>query len=546
MAAMSSILPTLDRLSEPESASPLFKHFDKEAGQAQKRWHEKFTGSLYALGAIALLSTVAGISSWLKKLFTWSDETTRWFDIVVVILAIAAVGLELFYQRKLKKQRNSWTSARGKAESIRGLVWFYLFDLRVPSAITDSRSARVDDNEWKQIIHNRTSGIGDATGTSEVEPTQALIDLRLQAQQLSLEEKLRHYVKYRIDNQRNYFLKQANRHKKRLKRFHFLINLLLIVAIIWGVVRVIFTLMNSKNGILFFNSLNFFPFLVTLIALLKAYIESEDIEPLSERYLEMARRIGRYKETSSPSSVSAISFEQFVHDSELILHEETAEWSTRHSEPPVRSISIGFVGKRRLPSEEALRDALQEVFDKLEDEFPGRNFVGVSSLAMGADTVFVEVVAQRGKSFFTERPKYTQHILLPASEAEFFLPSDFQLNEDEPFSVVDSRLGRAYACLNSQVVGGKIDFPSTHAERDERFAETAVAIVDECQTLIVACTRDERVAALDSFSTTEFLRGGSAETLRIAREKGKHIFIIEVDAPVDVNGRLPITELVEV
>jgi len=208
-------------------------------------------------------------------------------------------------------------------------------------------------------------------------------------------------------------------------------------------------------------------------------------------------------------------------------------------------LTIGFVGKRKLPQgDAALRTTLARVLDELETEFPGPGYVlvGLSSLAMGADLVFAELIAQRHVAALrsTGRPSYAQQIFLPSQEAGFFLPDDFRLSETEPETTVRQRLTQARACLHTQAVL-EVRITGVDPDRNERFAETAYEIVSECDVLLVACTQAEKEAVLGSASAVDFARGGSAETLQHAYATGKRLLVIEVDAPVGVDNVLPIT-----
>ncbi|UOQ64618.1 hypothetical protein [Hymenobacter volaticus] len=214
-----------------------------------------------------------------------------------------------------------------------------------------------------------------------------------------------------------------------------------------------------------------------------------------------------------------------------------------------RFLTIGFVGKRKLPQgDTSLRATLAHLLDELETEFPGPGYVlvGLSSLAMGADVVFAELIAQRHSAPLIEgRPSYVQQVFLPSQEAGFFLPDDFRLSETEPEATVRQRLTQARACLHTPAVL-EVRITGVDPDRNERFAETAYEIVSECDVLVVACTRAEKEAVLGSAPAVDFARGGSAETLQHAYATGKRLLVIEVDAPVGPDNLLPVTSKLEI
>lgn len=202
--------------------------------------------------------------------------------------------------------------------------------------------------------------------------------------------------------------------------------------------------------------------------------------------------------------------------------------------------AVGFVGKRLLPGgEAALRATLAQVLDQLAAENPGRTLLGVSSLALGADTVFIELMAERGRH---APAAYQQLIFLPTPPAGFFLPDDFRLGEEASTDpAVQARVARSENLLKSPVVR-EVRITGTSDDRDERFAETAFAIVRACDVLLVASTQADYAAALSPNPTTKLARGGSAETLRYARAGHKRNIVMVVDAP-DAGAQLPVKQV---
>jgi hypothetical protein len=200
---------------------------------------------------------------------------------------------------------------------------------------------------------------------------------------------------------------------------------------------------------------------------------------------------------------------------------------------------IGFVGKRRLVGGEGtLRTTLLHFLTSLEQDFAIQQIVGISALAMGADLVFAEAVIQRA----SVKQTYSQLIYLPAPVAEFFLPADFRLFEAEPEEEVNERIRRALTCLYAPTVKA-ICFPGRSDSRNERFAETAFAIADQADLLVVACTKNDQEAALAYPPIADLARGGSAETLRYAHQAGKPLLVIQVDSKPDSSGLLPCSHL---
>ena len=204
------------------------------------------------------------------------------------------------------------------------------------------------------------------------------------------------------------------------------------------------------------------------------------------------------------------------------------------SELDSKNFAIGFVGKRVLPTgrEVALRTTLAQVLDQLEVENPGRVLLGISALALGADKVFVELMAERAqRAPAANRPAYAQLIFLPTPPAGFFQPDDFRLGDETATDpAVQARITRSESLLKGSSVR-EVRIIGTSADRDERFAETAFAIVAACDVLLVACTQADYTAALSPDPATKLARGGSAETLRHARAGHRRAIVMVVDAP---------------
>jgi hypothetical protein len=461
-------------------------------------------------------------------------------DIVGILITTIGTGYEFYYQIRLRQNLAPWATARRHAESLRSAVWLYLFDL-LPSSLPVSDAAT--DAAWQAVAAPLTTKFPQAPSPA-AEPAPRLQELRGRLRQLSLAGRVQAYCTARLDSQRQYFDRRADELCATANFWQRTIYWLLGIAIGWNILRLVALLAHWQGAHPFF-SFNVFVILVYAIGLAKAYIESEDMGALSTRYKLMHDNLLAHSRQSPREPLSAAAVSQFVQDSERILRNETAEWATRRLEL-AQDITVGFVGKRLLPEGEgALRATLMQLFDQLETEYsgPAHELVGLSALALGADLVFADVVAQRGATAPTDgQPGYAQRVFLPAPPTEFFLPADFRLTDAEPDSAVQARLARAAAYQHGPVVR-EVCVVSTSTTRDERFAETAFAIADASDLLLVACTHDEKVAVLSSSPALGFARGGSAETLRYARNRGKRLVIIELDGPVGPDGQLPVTQI---
>jgi|GEM_PF-3583729 len=153
--------------------------------------------------------------------------------------------------------------------------------------------------------------------------------------------------------------------------------------------------------------------------------------------------------------------------------------------PLPQFLMLGFAGKRNLSGgfasqaegERALAAALEGEFAALETRYrkPLVNIVGVSALALGADTVFAECLLGRGG---------LMQAFLPERADLFFNLPDFG---DEAALERSRRLLEHGNLIETRILRG--DLP-----RNERFAECATDIVDACDVFLVAITTEEWAA----------------------------------------------------
>ena len=163
--------------------------------------------------------------------------------------------------------------------------------------------------------------------------------------------------------------------------------------------------------------------------------------------------------------------------------------SLSHSRPFV----VGFTGHRRIESEEKLAPVLREVIASLQQD-TGRDLVGRSSIASGADTLFAEACVASNLKWIA---------LLPFPEAEF----------KKDFSEADWK--RAQAMLDR---AERIEVSSETAERPRGYLDCGLATVDGA---------DLMVAVWDGKAPRGL--GGTAEIVEHARLVQKPLILISPD-----------------
>jgi hypothetical protein len=201
----------------------------------------------------------------------------------------------------------------------------------------------------------------------------------------------------------------------------------------------------------------------------------------------------------------------------------------------VQTLVVGFAGKRNLSSgfaslaegEKTLADALDAVLVELGKSRSTSNseLVGVSALAMGADTVFAERLLDAGHAL---------RVTLPDRPEHFFNPADYGNDA--------TTLARSKCLLERDGILD-VSVMEDRGSRGERFARCAEAIVEACAVLVVAITDREwdtfnqwhetlhasSPSAADASIPSSFKRGGSPWTLCRAFRLGRECHVLVPD-----------------
>lgn len=185
--------------------------------------------------------------------------------------------------------------------------------------------------------------------------------------------------------------------------------------------------------------------------------------------------------------------------------------STAGPRPLPRFVSVGFVGKRQLNdlAQANVAAKIGEVLDGLSVEFPSpaNVLMGISSVAQGADTLFAEELVRR---------RLLHRVYLPEPPDRFFDVRDFAGS--------DALTARSSNLLQGELVI-EVRVSSRHGERRERFTETSYEIVNECGVLLAVATAED-FALAEASPEPSTRPGGTAETLRYARQLGRRAFVI--------------------
>ena len=153
---------------------------------------------------------------------------------------------------------------------------------------------------------------------------------------------------------------------------------------------------------------------------------------------------------------------------------------------------IGFSGHRELKDPVMVGRAVGRAVERIRSAGANAEWIGISSVAFGADTLFVDTVMGAGLAW---------HAVLPLPKHEF--RADLSKADWE---MVEHLIGRAEAVF--QV--------APTAERTEAYLDAGLETVDRCDVL---------VAVWDGLPSRG--KGGTAEIVTYAREIGRPVVIVD-------------------
>ena len=153
---------------------------------------------------------------------------------------------------------------------------------------------------------------------------------------------------------------------------------------------------------------------------------------------------------------------------------------------------IGFSGHRELKEPAAVARGVADAVARVRGAGAKAEWIGISSVASGADTLFVDTVVSAGLAW---------HAVLPLPKHEF--REDFSVQE---WGMVETLIGRAEAVF--QVAPTE--------ERTEAYLDAGLETVDRCDVLL---------AVWDGLPSRG--KGGTAEIVTYAREIGRPVILVD-------------------
>lgn len=167
---------------------------------------------------------------------------------------------------------------------------------------------------------------------------------------------------------------------------------------------------------------------------------------------------------------------------------------------------IGFSGKRQLDNPEDVRRVLRDLLKELH-ALAGSQLVGMSSVAIGADLLFVEEVTTAGMPWIC---------VLPFPAEAFFNETDFPNAEER--KAAENRAHQTIACEVMRVPQNPTELRDPTWRR-VAFAEAGFKCVDEADLLVAVLHEDAEGGKA----------GGTAEVVAHARAVGRPLAVIDPD-----------------
>lgn len=314
----------------PELHLPLFVALDEAANNSQRAWRRRYVRSLLGLGAIAVVIELGEVIQHYSGL---KDDSLRFALMALVGFGVGGLLYEVRYAVRHHHRFGRWIHVRAVAEQVKSHAWLALVGADAPLPAPDAHAS----NDWRSQAQHIIDG-GAAPALGPLLATEGLQIARRKFAHLPLDEQAAHYRSERIAEQHQYFTSRAARIERRTRFHHRIMLALLFFAIGWGVLRALSIWFESKVvfGITplehknIFQVYNMVPVLVAVVALLKAYVETEKIDSLLARYRNMAVDLAEHLAAPAPTAPAAL--QEWVHRVEKLLLAQTKEWQLQRRE----------------------------------------------------------------------------------------------------------------------------------------------------------------------------------------------------------------------
>ncbi len=301
----------------PEIHLPLYAALDQAANKAQRVWRKRYVRSLVMLTVIAIVLSVGDIINFYIPLPVLQLKALR---IVLAVFGAGGLVYEIFYAVRHTHRFGRWIQVRAGAEQLKSRAWLILVGAR-PMPET---GAAYSVAEWPALLAAIVAGGPVPAAGPLLAADEGLALERQRFLHLPLVEQVSLYRRERIEEQHRYFTARVAWLERRTRRHQRALLLLLGAAVGWVALRAAAIWFDLDTIFQFYNLV---PVLVGVVASLKAYVATEKIESLLDRYRSMAADLAAHLARPAPTDAAALG--AWVERMEDILLSQNREWQVQ-------------------------------------------------------------------------------------------------------------------------------------------------------------------------------------------------------------------------
>ena len=232
-----------------------------------------------------------------------------------IISILLAVLVMLFIYKVVKKKDQDWYRCRALAESIKTLTW--RFTMR-SHPFDDAKSIDAPISRFREQLHSTLKAnehiARNLIVTDEPHITDSMIALRRQ----SLEERISHYAKFRIDEQRTWYSKKSKHNKNAIQLW----SIMIVAVYILAFLSLYAVEMGTRHLFLIFDPL------IIIATSGIGWMQMKRHGELIASYNLAAHEIGIIGDRSDAVD-SEERFSEFVNEAELAFSREHTQWVAR-------------------------------------------------------------------------------------------------------------------------------------------------------------------------------------------------------------------------
>jgi len=244
------------------------------------------------------------------------------FSTMTMIVAIASaiaflVSLSAYLYSQHKNYKGQWYQARALAESIKTASWRFM----MKADPFDSSSTAQDTSRYINLLREllkENSTLGEMLADYKTNSVEQLTTLALDIRDRSYREKRMIYLRDRIDDQLEWYLRNSRDNKKHSKRYKIWITVMYGVAILLQLIRI-------GNPSLIYLPIDFFA--ATAIILI-GWKQLRRFDEHASAFSLTAHEVGIIKSRYG-NVTTAAELSDFVSDAENAFSREHTQWAAR-------------------------------------------------------------------------------------------------------------------------------------------------------------------------------------------------------------------------